>query len=378
MEINRNDHKKTIANLFRVNPVVAILGPRQCGKTSLAKTFSYSQYFDLENPEDLQALENPNLALKSLKGLIVIDEIQRRPDLFPILRHLVDSDSRKKILILGSASRDLIKQSSETLAGRISYYELSGFSLSELKTESFEKRWIRGGFPKSYTAKNTAISIQWREDYIRTYLERDIPQLGVQIPAVTLRKFWSMLCHYHGQILNYSELGKNFGISDHTAKKYIDLLAGTFMVTVIQPWIANLSKRQIKSPKLYISDTGIFHHFISVENYKSLIGHPKVGASWEALVLSEVKSFYRGEIFFWNIQSGAELDFLIQHKGKKIGIECKFSDAPKITPSVRSAIDNLKLNKVFIVYPGSRSYKLNKNVFVIPISKLNLETLSSK
>jgi predicted AAA+ superfamily ATPase len=370
MKIVRNEHKKAIQKLFQVNQVVAILGPRQCGKTTIAKTFLFSQFFDLENPEDLQALENPNIALKSIKGLIVIDEIQRRPELFSILRHLVDADPKKRFLILGSASRDLIRQSSETLAGRISYYHLSGFNLSELKVDSYERRWIRGGFPKSYMAKNVDLSTLWLEDYIRTYLERDIPQLGIQIPATTLRKFWSMLCHYHGQIINYSELGKNFGISDHTAKKYVDILAGTFMVTVVQPWIANLAKRQVKSPKLYISDTGIFHHFISIDNYKSLIGHPKVGASWESLVLAELKSIYRGDIYFWNIQSGAELDFYIEYKGKKIGIECKFTDAPKMTPSISSAIVNLKLDSVYIVYPGVRSYSVDDNVFVISIKKI--------
>jgi len=333
--------------------------------------------FDLENPADLSALENPAQALSGAKGLIVIDEIQRKPDLFSFLRYFVDQNKKARFLVLGSASRELIRQSSESLAGRISYYSLSGFSLEEVSSapshrgsQVQDRLWLRGGFPRSYLAKTEALSQQWREDYMRTFLEQDIPQLGIQIPSHTLRRFWTLLSHYNGQILNYSEIGKNFGISDTTTKKYLDILAGTFMVEVVQPWIANIAKRQIKSPKFYFSDTGIFHQLSRIRSKKDLLAHPKLGSSWEAFVLRNLRFRYRDEVYFWNTQSYAEIDFVIPDKKGLLGIEAKFADAPTLTPSMRHALEDLGLHHIYVVYPGEKSYKLHEKIDVIPLKEL--------
>ncbi len=368
--VNRSFHLQQIKTRFKSSEVVAILGPRQCGKTTLSKAFDFDLYFDLESAKDLAALENPEQAFKGAKKLIVIDEIQRRPDIFPFLRHFVDNNPKVKLLLLGSSSRHLIQHSSESLAGRISYYHLSGFSVDELKLELADRLWLRGGFPKSFLAKSEAVSLRWREDYIRTFLEQDIPQLGIQIPAHTLRKFWSLLAHYNGQILNFSEIGRNFGISDATAKKYLDLLAGTFMVEILAPWHANISKRQVKSPKFYFSDTGIFHSLAQIQNRKDLLSHPRLGSSWESLVLRSIRAKYDKEIYFWNTQSDAEIDFVIPQPKGLIGIEAKFSDAPRMTPSMRIAINDLKLSVIYVVYPGDKAYDLSEKVKVIPLASL--------
>jgi predicted AAA+ superfamily ATPase len=368
--INREFHLKQIDKRFKSAQIVAILGPRQCGKTTLAKTFKADLFFDLERPQDLAALENPEQALKDGKKLIVIDEIQRKPDLFPFLRFFVDKHKKIKILLLGSSSRQLIHQSSESLAGRISYYHLSGFSIGELKEDQQDRLWLRGGFPKSFLASSENTSLQWRDDYTRTFLEQDIPQLGIQIPALTLRKFWTLLGHYNGQILNYSEIGRNFGVSDATTKKYLELLAGTFMIEILAPWHANISKRQVKSPKFYFSDTGIFHSLAQIRNRKDLLSHPKLGASWESFVLRSIRARYDKEIYFWNTQSDAEIDFIIPQPKGLIGIEAKFSDAPRITPSMRIALSDLKLEMIYVIYPGERSYWLAPQIKVISLSEL--------
>lgn len=283
--IERKTDLQQIEKLITLFPVVAILGPRQCGKTTLAKQIAYEHYFDLENPRDLARLDSPQLALEDLKGLIVIDEIQRKPDLFPLIRYFVDNNAQQKYLILGSASKDLLKQSAESLAGRIAYFHLGGFRISDIGKENPTKLWIRGGLPLSFMAETDEGSLLWREGYITTFLERDIPQLGINIPSRTLRRFWTMLSHYHAQIMNHSELGRSFGISDVTVKKYIDILEGTFMVRVLQPWNVNVGKRLVRRPKIYLKDSGIFHSLMSIDSMNQLLSHNKLGASWEGFAL---------------------------------------------------------------------------------------------
>lgn len=355
------------------NPVVAILGPRQCGKTTLALQMLHSKRFDLENPRDLAQLENPQLALEKIQGLVIIDEIQRKPDLFPLLRHLVDENQRRRFLILGSASRDLIRQGLESLAGRIHYHELGGFNLDEIRPEQSHRLWLRGGFPRSFLAKSEAGSREWRQDYIATFLERDIPQLGIRIPAATLRRFWTMISHYHGQIINYSEVGRSFGLSDMTIRHYLDILKGTFMVRLLQPWHNNTSKRLVKRPKVYLRDSGLFHALQGIEDAKLLATHPKLGASWEGYALENVCRILRLEseqVFFWATHSGAEVDLFWQSGGKSHAIEFKYTDAPKLTPSMRGAVNDLKLHQLFIVYPGDRKYALTPKIHVVPLQTI--------
>ncbi|MCP5505312.1 MAG: ATP-binding protein [Chlamydiales bacterium] len=362
-----------IKRFLKSHPIVGILGPRQCGKTTLAKMFcktypqfSPSNYFDLESPIDLQRLENPLLALKPLRGLIVIDEIQRFPDLFPILRVLADDETLdQQYLILGSASRELIKQSSESLAGRIIYLELPPFSFQEV--ENLNKLWLRGGFPRSYLASDEEESFDWRSAYIRTFLEQDIPNLGFRIPPVALRRFWIMLAHYHGNIFNSSELGRSFGASDTTMRKYLDLLTGTFMVRQLHPWHANIGKRQVKSPKIYFRDSGILHSLLNIPDHEALLVHPKIGASWEGFAMEEVIKAHQAshdECFFWSTYSDAEVDLLIQKGSELIGIEFKYMDAPKKTKSMQIALKDLPIKKLQVIYPGDKAYALSEEIFV--------------
>lgn len=370
--MERRKYLKTIELNFRVFPACAILGPRQVGKTTLAKMFVEESdpdsfhFFDLENPLDLARLANPMLALSKLTNkLIIIDEIQRAPELFPILRVLIDDKQKKqKFLILGSASRDLIRQSSETLAGRIGYMELMPFSLDEVDHKS-ETLWLRGGFPLSYLAENDEDSFLWRQSYIATFLERDIPNLGFQIPPQQMRRFWLMLAHYHGQIFNASELGKSLGISDHLVRKYLNILAGTFMIRILLPWYENLEKRQIKSPKIYFRDSGVLHALIGIRNQVEMDIYPKMGSFWEGFALEEIirqTGASSEECYFWATQSKAELDLLILKNGKKIGYEFKYSDAPKITPSMRIACEDLKLDHLYVIYPGAETFSLSEKI----------------
>jgi len=358
---------------MKSSPVVAILGPRQSGKTTLAKQAKYDISFDLENPRDLAKLENPQLALEDLTGVILIDEIQRKPELFPLLRFLIDHHPKQKYLILGSASRDLLQQSSESLAGRIHYQYLGGFSLEEVGEKNLRILWLRGGFPRSFLSRSNGDSIHWRENYITTFLERDLPQLGIRIPSQTLRKFWIMLSHYHGQILNYSELGRSFGITDMTVKKYIDILASTFMVRTLQPWHSNIGKRQIKSPKFYLRDSGIFHTLQAIDTQDQLEGHPKLGASWEGFALElAIRSLRISDdrLFFWGTHSGAELDLFWHQGGRNLGLELKYTDAPKLTKSMKSALQDLNLSHLYVIYPGKDSYSIDKKITVLPLSEL--------
>ncbi len=379
MEIKRTAEIEILNSLVRNNPVVAILGPRQCGKTTLSRQFasqwkSEATFFDLEHPRDVQRLEEPMLALESLSGLIVIDEIQRKPDLFPVLRVLADRNKKAKYLILCSASRDLIRQSSETLAGRISYLEIGGFSSLLVGESKTEKLWIRGTFPRSFLAPNEAASYQWRQDFISTFLERDVPQLGFNIPAKALGRFWRMLAHYHGQVFNASEIGRSLEVSDHTAQRYLDLLSGTFMVRQLRPWYANTKKRLVKRPKIYFRDSGILHALFALENKKDVLSHPKLGASWEGFALEEAvrtAGLKEEEVFFWSVHSAAEVDLVFPKKGRLYGLEVKYLQAPRVTNSMRSAMAELSLSHLWIIYPGKVSYPLDKNITVIPMSDLN-------
>lgn len=377
--IQRKHFIEKIGAAFEVNPVVAILGPRQCGKTTVAHEYARQyhidipliNFFDLENPSDLVRLESPQLALENLEGMVVIDEIQRRPELFPLLRVLVDKNKKQKFLILGSASRDLLRQSSESLAGRISYLELTPFSYPEVT--DLERLWLNGGFPRSYLAKSQQASIDWRAAYITTFLEQDIPQLGITIPANTLRRFWMMIAHYHGSMFNASEMGQSFGAAHTTMRHYLDILTGTFMIRELTPWVENIKKRQIKSPKIYFRDSGIFHSLLNITNKNELYLHPKLGASWEGFALEQVirhRQASSGEVYFWGVHAQAELDLLIIKDGKKSGYEFKYSDAPRLTKSMQIAMNDLQLDELTVIYPGKTEYQLAKKIYVVSIASL--------
>ncbi|MCL5612099.1 MAG: ATP-binding protein [Chloroflexi bacterium] len=357
------------------NRVVALIGARQCGKTTLARQIVSSDspnYFDLENPVSLIRLDQPMTALQDLHGTIIIDEIQRRPDLFPILRVLSDREPLPaRFLILGSASPALLRQFSESLAGRISMIRMSGFGLGEIGIENQTQHWTRGGFPLSFLAETDQASLEWRRDFIATFLERDVPQFGVKIPSAGLFRFWSVLAHYHGQVWNAAEAARTLNINESTARRYLDLLQDLFMVRQLQPWYSNLGKRQVKSPKIYFRDTGLLHYLLGIKSENELNLHPKSGASWEGYVIEEViKSTRPEEVFFWATHSGAELDLLLIKDGKRIGMECKRMDAPKLTPSMRTAIKDLELDGLIVVYPGAQSYSLMEGITVLPLAKI--------
>ena len=369
--INRPDDVLRLQTLIDQFPVTVMLGPRQCGKTTISRMLKADHYFDLENPRDLARLKNPQITLENLKGLIVIDEIQRMPELFPLLRYLVDNKPGAHYLLLGSASRDLIKQSSESLAGRAAYYELSGITLSNMPEDSLHNVWFRGGFPPALLSENEESCMLWLEHYIQNYLERDIPQLGIRIPAATLRRFWTMLSHYHGQVLNFSEISRSFGISDKTVRHYIEILEGTFMIRLIQPWHINIRKRLVKAPKLYIRDSGIFHYLQMIGNPTSLYSHNKLGASWEGFVIEEVIRCLRISYpYFWRTHQDAELDLLWFEGGNTWGIEIKYSDAPRLTRSIHHCLNDLKPEHLWIIYPGKDTYSLSENVTVLPLTEL--------
>ncbi len=349
--------------------MVAILGPRQCGKTTLARMYGEvdrSHYFDLEDPATLARLEEPMLALSRLEGLIVIDEIQRIPNLFPILRVLVDEKKERQFLILGSASQELIRQSSETLAGRIAYIELTPFSYRE--TDQIDKLWLRGGFPPSFLAGSDEDSFDWRRFYVRTFLEKDIPQLGIQIPAVTLWKFWNMLAHYHGNLFNAAELARNFSVSDATIRRYLDILTGTFMVRQLPPWHENMKKRQVKTAKIYLRDSGILNYLLDIKSESDLQISHKIGALFEGFALEEVIRFYQKPAYFWRTYDGTELDLLVIDGQSKIGFEFKYMDAPKRTKSMITAIEDLKLHHLYVIYPGNLDYALSEKITVMGVA----------
>ncbi|NUM87916.1 MAG: ATP-binding protein [Bdellovibrionales bacterium] len=373
--MERTAYLREIEASFLDHPVVALLGPRQSGKSTLARAYARScrkevHFFDLEDPVHLARLESPKLALEDLRGLIVIDEIQRRPDLFPVLRVL--ADRRKcRFLVLGSASRQLVRQSSETLAGRIAYREVRPFSVRE--SVDTRKLWMRGGFPRSYLAKSGAAAGSWLKHYVSTFLEQDIPQLGFNMPAGTLRKFWMMLAHYHGGIFHASEIASSLGFSGQTARRYLDILTGTFMIRELQPWHANVDKRQIKSTKIYFRDSGVLHYLLGLDEPSSIMTHPKLGASWEGFALEQVTSHLdldAEEVFFWGTHAQAEIDMLTIRKGRAIGFEFKYTDAPRVTKSMRIAQKDLDLSALYVVYPGSENFRLDSGITAVGFENL--------
>lgn len=379
--IPRKAHLEHVLYCLTKFPVVALLGPRQVGKTTLARQLAALwsgpvRHFDLEDPDDQARLTDPSFVLRPLTGLVVLDEIQTRPDLFPLLRVLADRpEIPARFLLLGSAAPELMRHTSETLAGRVVFHELDGLGLDEIAkdqpgTDWLDDRWVRGGFPRSLLANNLSDSREWRESFIRTYLERDLPQLGISLPAVTLRRFWTMLAHYHGQTWNGSELSRALGVSDKTVSRYLDILEGTYMAFRLQPWHTNLGKREVKSPKVYVADSGILHSLLGINSHNDLLAHPKCGASWEGYVLHEIirrTGAKRGELFFWGVHTGAELDLLVTVDGHRLGFEIKLTRSPKVTPSMRSAQDILGLDHLYVICHGEGvPWPLSQGITAVP------------
>lgn len=356
---------------------VALVGPRQVGKTTLARALlpaDSPRYFDLESPGDLQRLGPAMTALESLQGagLVVIDEVQRRPDLFPILRVLIDRDDRPgQYLLLGSASPQLLRQSSESLAGRLEVIEVDPLALAEVGIASLNDLWGRGGFPLSFTAATDEDSLRWREAFVKLTVERDLPELGLGASSIAIRRFWSMLAHYHGQIWNAAEPARSLGIGETTVRRYLDFMTGAFLVRQLQPWFENLAKRQVKSPKIYVRDSGMLHALLNLPSREAVLAHPKAGASWEGFVLEQVLHHAQpSEAYFWATHQGAELDLLMFKHGRRVGVEFKLSDAPRLTPSMRIALADLKLDRLLVVYPGKKAYSLGANVDVVPANNI--------
>jgi hypothetical protein len=380
--IERLGHLLRLEALLRRSPVVALLGPRQVGKTTLARQLvsrldQRATLFDLESDEDLARLADPLLALRPVTGLVVIDEVQRRPDLFRTLRVLADERPlRRRFLVLGSASPELLRQGSETLAGRIVFHELSGFSADEVKGGDAMRLWRRGGFPRSFLASSETESTRWRTELIRTYLERDIPSLGLRLPAPTLRRFWMMVAHYHGQVWSASEPARSFGVAHTTIARYLDILTETFMVRQLPSWHENIGKRQVKAPKVYIRDSGILHGLLGIRTREEIESHPKVGASWEGFALDAVLSRLQArpeECYFWATHSGAELDLLIVRGRRRLGFEFKRTTAPSVTRSMRTALEELHLDGLRVVHAGLTSYDLAPRIRALAFADLQDE-----
>lgn len=375
MVIGRNVLLDEIRTALARAPVTVLTGPRQAGKTTLARELlseASPGYFDLEDPVSLARLEEPMTALESLRGLIVIDEVQRRPDLFPVLRVLADrAGSPARFLILGSASGELLRQSAETLAGRMERITIGGFVLAELGAAAADTLWRRGAFPRSYLAGSERDSVTWRKQFIQTLLERDLPQWGVRVPAVPLLRFWTMLAHYHGQLWNAAEPARALGVSPSTTRRYLDLLTDALVLRQLQPWHANLGKRQVKSPKIYVRDSGLLHQLLGLDSEKALLSHPKLGASWEGFVIEQVLAVEaHDKAWFWATHQGAEIDLLLRRGDRLLGVEVKRADAPRLTSSNRIAIDDLGLERVAVVYPGAKRYPLSDSVEAVPLSAL--------
>ncbi len=377
--VARPYHVARITALLRQFPVVALLGARQVGKTTLARQVTDTRrgrtaMFDLENTEDLARLADPLLTLRREHGLVVIDEVQRLPDLFRTLRVLVDEPhATRRFLVLGSAAPELLRQGSETLAGRIAYHELDGLRLDEVGVERLPGLWLRGGFPRSFLAPTELESGRWREEFIRTFLERDIPQFGLRIPAPALRRFWSMIAHYHAQTWNGSELARAFGVAHTTVQRYLDVLTETFMLRQLPPWHANLSKRQVRSPKVYLRDTGLLHTLLGVHTARELDGHPKVGASWEGFALGVVLDRLgarAGDAYFWATHAGAELDLLVVRGQARLGFEFKRTTAPTMTPSMRTALADLKLQRLDVIHGGRETFPLSDRIRAVPLERV--------
>lgn len=374
--VRRNSLLSALKNALARSRVVLLVGPRQSGKTTLARELldeDSINYFDLEDSASLVRLDEPMTALRPLNGLVVIDEIQRRPELFPILRVLADrKGTPARYLILGSASGNLMRQTLESLAGRMERIVISGFSLAELGSESEQQLWLRGGLPLSFLAESDADSLAWRKNFIQTLLERDFPQWGVRVAATALQRFWSMVAHYHGQVWNSAEPARALGVSESTTRRYLDLLTDAFMLRQLQPFHANLKKRQVKSPKIYVRDSGLLHQLLGIDSMKSLYSHPKIGASWEGFIIENVlmRELY-DEVFFWATHQGAEIDLILRRGDALYGVECKRADAPRLTRSIRIALDDLKLKHVFVIYPGIQRFPLGRQVEAVPLQVLS-------
>ncbi len=373
--VERSQLLATLKKALSRSRVVVLTGPRQCGKTTLARQLlseTSVNFFDLEDPADLERLTEPMTALKPLRGLVVIDEVQRRPDLFPILRVLADRrDASARFLILGSASGDLSRQTSESLAGRMEVVAIGGFSLQELGVNVEDRLWLRGGLPVSYLARNDTDSKAWRKNFIQALLERDFPQWGVRVPAVALLRFWTMLAHYHGQTWNAAEPARAMGVSESTARRHLDLLTDAFVIRQLHPYHANISKRQVKAPKVYVRDTGLLHQLLGIGTQKELLSHPKVGASWEGFVIEQIMvSQPYDEAFFWSTHQGAEIDLILRKGRKLLGVECKRTDAPRMTPSIRIAMEDVGLAQVAVLYPGTKRYAIADRVEAVPVQTL--------
>ena len=379
MIIDRPRHLRRLEKLLRSHPVVAILGARQVGKTTLARAFSETlggpvTRFDLEDPEDLARLADPKLALDPLEGLVILDEVQRRPELFPVLRVLVDRPGRStRFVVLGSAGPDLLRQSSETLAGRIAYHELDGLGVDEVGMDAAGRLWLRGGFPRSFLAAAESDSYEWRRGFVRTFLERDLPSLGVQIPALTLHRFWQMLAHYHGQTWNGAELARAFGVAATTVRRYLDILAAALVVRLIPPWFENIAKRQIRSPRVYVSDAGLLHVLLGISDGRDLAGHPKVGASWEGFVIKELTARLGArpeELYFWATHAGAELDLLVVRGRRRLGFEIKRTTTPATTRSMHAAMATLGVESLDVIHAGDHTFPLAPGIRAVAFTRI--------
>ena len=381
--IARPELEVRLRDALRRSPIVTLLGPRQCGKTTLANHIVESirsHYFDLENPADEARLAEPMTALERLQGLVIIDEVQRAPALFPVLRVLADRARRPaRFLLLGSASPELVRESSESLAGRVAFVDMGGFGLREVGAAAMQRLWLRGGFPRSFLARSDAESAAWRRDFIRTFLERDVRAFGIDISPRALRRLWTMLAHYHGQVWNTSEIGRSLGEAHTTIRRHADVLVGALVVRELQPWFENVGKREIKSPKLYVRDPGILHSLLGVESFQELESHPKLGASWEGFVIEQILNLTGArDAYFWGTQSGAELDLLVTLNGKRVGVEVKYADAPRITRSMRIALEDLQLSHLYVVHPGSARYDLGARAETIGLPDLLAEVVSAR
>lgn len=380
MGASRTSLYAALGGLIKRHPVTLLVGPRQCGKTTLARQIAANQrstYFDLEDPETPLRAEDAKQVLAPLRGLVVIDEFQRQPALFELIRVLADRKPlQARFLILGSASPELVRGASETLAGRVARYDMAGFDLREVAADRYTALWVRGGFPRSFLARTDSASVEWRQQFVQTFLERDLPQLGVRVSAVTMRRAFTMLAHYHGQLWNNAELARALGVGEGQARQYLDVLCGTFMVRQLPPWFENVGKRLVKAPRIYLRDSGILHHLLGIETRMALLAHPKLGASWEGFVVDQIIRLLGAEhaAYFYRTHAGAELDLFVERRGKRYGFEIKHADAPGLTKSMRVALDDLRLDRLFVVVPGERGYSLHERVTVVPLLELH-ETL---
>lgn len=373
--LRRSSHALRIREALARSPVVSILGPRQSGKTTLARSLARgrrSTWFDLENPVDVRRLASPMASLEPLRGLVVIDEVQRLPGLFEILRVLADRPrTPARFLILGSADPRLVRGVSESLAGRVAHVDIGGFDVVETGTARFRTLWHRGGFPRSFLAASDAASHAWRLDYIEDFLHRDLTELGITIPSATLRRFWNMVAHFHGGVWNAADFARSLGSSENTARHYLDLLSGAWAVRQLVPWLENMGKRQVRHPKVYVQDSGLLHALLGLESHDALLGHPRSGASWEGFVIEQILALlHTREAYFWGTHQGAELDLLVMHRGKRYGFEMKLSDAPSMTRSMHIAHEDLKLQRLFVVYPGAKSWMMDERTEAISILDL--------